>query len=99
MEIGDYVLDDSMLAFCAFGNLLRGRLLPALDEELGPLDDRHREFVRLCAAVRAEFPAAQYEWRGNGRPPTSRWSYFKAFLAKAVWMKTSTTFRRNAASA
>ncbi len=91
MKIGDYVLDDSMLAFRAFGTLLQGRLLPALDEKLGPLEDRHREFVRLCAAVRAGFSAAQYEWRGNGRLPASRWSYFKAFLAKAVWNFRSTS--------
>ncbi len=32
----------------------------------------------------------KFAWCGNGKPPVSRWSYFKALLAKAFWNFLST---------
>ena len=45
---------------------------PSLEAELGALDEKHRAFVDLCAALHEHFPAARYEWGGNGKPPTGR---------------------------
>ncbi len=78
MENRVCILDDSARALRAFWGLVQGRLFPVLEEELGPLDDAHREFARMCAADREDFPDERYAWRGNGRPPVCRWFYFKA---------------------
>ena len=85
MKAPRQAFDKSLEAVHIFREALQGWLFPSLEAELGALDDKHRAFVDLCAALHEHFPAAQYEWCGNGKPPESRWSYFKALLAKAFW--------------
>ena len=46
---------------------------------------RKRRCVRECDAI-----SVDVEWCGNGKPPGSRRSYFKALLAKAFWNFPST---------
>jgi len=77
--------DPSLELVQAFGEALQGWLFPAMEAELGGLDEKHRKFTAICASVREDFPAAKFAWCGNGRPPVSRWSFFKAFMAKAEW--------------
>jgi hypothetical protein len=60
-------------------------LFPALEDELGDLDDRHREFVAVCELCNPREHLAAYRWVGNGCPPKDRLSLCKAFIAKAVW--------------
>jgi len=54
------------------GNLwhtIQAWLLPALEDELGELDDQHREFVTLCEACKPREHLNAYRWVGNGCPP------------------------------
>lgn len=39
----------------------------------------------MCEMCEPEKFMAKYEWTGNGCPPSSRLSLFKAFVAKALW--------------
>ncbi len=60
--------DKSLEAAHMFRESLPGWLFPSLEAELGALDEEHRAFVDLCAALREHFPAARYKWCGNGKP-------------------------------
>lgn len=66
-----------------FGDVLQRRLFPAMEQELGPLSERMREFVRALALVGLDgFVAVR---RGRGRRPHDRSSIARAFLAKAIF--------------
>lgn len=60
-------------------------LFPALDDELGELDEKHQQFVTVCELCRPQDFMADYRWVGNGCPPKDRLPLGKAFIAKAVW--------------
>lgn len=60
-------------------------LFPFLEDELGELDDRHRQFVAICEICNPREHLAAYRWVGNGCPPKDRLTLCKAFIAKAVW--------------
>ena len=60
-------------------------LFPLLEDELGELDDKHKEFIAVCEACAPRAHMRPYRWIGNGCPPKSRLALFKAFVAKAVW--------------
>ena len=60
-------------------------LFPLLEDELGELDDKHKEFVAVCETCAPGAHMTPYRWIGNGCPPKSRLALFKAFVAKAVW--------------
>jgi hypothetical protein len=66
-------------------NSIQTRLFPVLEDELGELDDRHREFVSVCEICSPRKHLAAYRWVGNGCPPKDRLALCKAFIAKAVW--------------
>ncbi len=66
-------------------NSVQGWLFPVLEDELGELDAKHREFVAACEVCRPQDFMAGYLWVGNGCPPKSRLAMCKAFVAKAVW--------------
>lgn len=67
----------------SFGPILQNRLFPALEEELGPLSDRHEQFVRALAMLQLDgFVVVRH---GRGRPAHDRASIARAFLAKAVF--------------
>ena len=60
-------------------------LFPVLEDELGELDETHREFIAVCEACALHEHMAGYRWSGNGCPPSDRLALCKAFTAKAVW--------------
>jgi hypothetical protein len=60
-------------------------LLPALEDEIGELDEKHRQFVSVCKLCEPRNFMAAYRWIGNGCPPSDRLTLCKAFIAKAVW--------------
>jgi hypothetical protein len=60
-------------------------LFPMLEDELGKLDEKHREFVAVCEICEPRTHLDAYRWVGNGCPPNSRLAMCKAFIAKAVW--------------
>ena len=45
--------DKALEAVHAFQEALQGTLFPDIEAEIGGLDERHRKFVGICAAVRA----------------------------------------------
>jgi hypothetical protein len=76
---------NSLLQFLTgtFGSILQNQLFPVLEEELGPLSDRHEQFVRALATLQLEgFVSVQ---QGRGRPAHDRAKLARAFLAKAVF--------------
>ena len=62
-----------------------------MKDELGELDDQHREFVAVCEFCAPREHLAAYRWVGNGCPPKDRLALCKAFIAKAVWDFPTTT--------
>lgn len=60
-------------------------LFPMLEDELGELDQKHREFIAVCETCAPRAHMATYRWVGNGCPPKDRLALCKAFIAKAVW--------------
>jgi hypothetical protein len=60
-------------------------LFPALEDELGELDDQHQQFVAVTELCRPQDFMQDYRWVGNGCPPKGRLALCKAFIAKAVW--------------
>lgn len=67
-----------------FGQILQKHLFPRLEEELGPLTDRHRQLVAVLGLANIE---AMIPWRGAqvGRPKQDRVAIARSFVAKAVW--------------
>ena len=77
-----------MSGLAALGNLwntIQACLFPVLEDELGELDDQHRQFVAVCETCQPRQHLAGYRWVGNGCPPKDRLALCKAFIAKAVW--------------
>ena len=60
-------------------------LFPRLEDELGELDEKHKEFIAVCEMCAPRSHMRSYRWIGYGCPPKSRLALFKAFVAKAVW--------------
>ena len=68
----------------AYWQRLQGHLFPWLEEELGPLGDRHRRLVTVLDVVGVE--ALLPDRRGGvGCPPSDRAALARAFVAKAVF--------------
>ena len=63
---------------------IQGELFPWLEEELGPLSERHKHLVTALEVARVEVFLGH--WRGvPGRPPSDRSALARAFVAKAVF--------------
>ncbi len=60
-------------------------LFPMLEDELGELDDRYREFIAVCELIAPHAHMGAYRFCGNGRPPKDRLALCKTYIAKAVW--------------
>jgi hypothetical protein len=72
-----------------FLRVLQGALFPALQEELGPLTEKHEKLVAVLSMIRIEALIAG--WSGGvGRPAKDRRSMARAFLAKAVYNMSTT---------
>jgi Transposase domain (DUF772)/Transposase DDE domain len=65
-------------------------LLPALDEEVGPLSELHNRFVAICHVANLEMFMSPFDWVGFGRKPCSRLKIAQAFLAKSLWKLPTT---------
>jgi hypothetical protein len=66
-------------------NSIQSWLFPVLEDEIGALDDKHRQFVAVCELCAPQDHMAAYRWSGNGCPPRDRLALCKAYIAKAVW--------------
>lgn len=77
-----------MDGLATLGNLwqsVQAWLFPVLEDELGKLDEKHREFVAVCETCAPHEHMAGYRWCGDGCPPKDRLPLCKAFIAKSVW--------------
>ena len=63
-------------------NTIQSWLFPMLEDELGELDEKHRQFIAACEMCAPQESLAAYRWCGNGCPPHDRLALFKAFVAK-----------------
>ena len=66
-------------------NSIQSWLLPMLEDEIGALDEKHRQFVAVCELCAPQDHMTGYRWCGNGCPPHDRLALCKAYIAKAVW--------------
>jgi hypothetical protein len=66
-------------------NSIQKWLFPVLEEEIGELTEKQREFVRIVELIEPEKHMSPFRWGGLGRPTDERLSIFKAFVAKAVY--------------
>ncbi len=73
-----------------YGRTLQQCLFPRLEEELGPLTEKHQQLVAVLGLAKLE--AGIRSRRGQvGRPPRDRVAIGRAFVAKAVFNLPTTT--------
>lgn len=66
-------------------------LFPMLEEEIGELSDKMREFLRIVEVVRpSRFIGSTLRWCGFGRPMKDREKMLRAFFLKAVYDLSTT---------
>jgi len=72
-----------------FQRIMQGVLFPALQEQLGPLTDKHRQLVAVLGLIQIE--ALVGAWSGGvGRPAKHRRAMVCSFVAKAVYNMSHT---------
>ena len=72
-----------------FMRVLQGALFPTLQEEVGPLTEKHQQLVSVLSMIRIEGLIAG--WAGGvGRPAKDRLAMARAFVAKAVYNMSTT---------
>ena len=71
-------------------NSIQYWLFPILEDEIGELDEKHRQFIAVCELCAPQDYMEAYRWIGNGCPPKDRLALCKAFIAKAVWDSPTT---------
>lgn len=74
-------------------NSIQRHLFPFLEEELGPLNEFHRDVISTLEIVRIEEEISDDHW--FGRPILSRKAMGRAFVAKAVCNAPTTVDFRN----
>src|ERR1017187_6317473 len=72
-----------------FARVLQGVLFPALQEELGPLTEKHQQVVAVLDMIHLEACVARSSG-GVGRPPKDRRAMARAFVAKAIYNLSAT---------
>jgi len=76
---------DPRLTLGSLWNSIQAWLIPIIEDELGALDEKHRQFVAVCELCAPQDHMSAYRWVGNGCPPSDRLALCKAYIAKAVW--------------
>ena len=72
-----------------FMRVCQGALFPALQEELGPLTEKHQQVVKVLNLIHLE--ACIAGWSGGvGRPAKDRQAIARALVAKAVYNMSTT---------
>ena len=66
-------------------NSIQKWLLPVLEDEIGELTGKQKEFIRVVEAIDLEKYIWEFRWEGVGRKRKSRLSLLKAFVAKSVF--------------
>ena len=65
-------------------NTIQAYLIPGIEDDIGELSEELKKFMGICELLIDEKMFAKYRWCGNGRPPSSRISLFKAYILKAM---------------
>lgn len=65
-------------------NTIQAYLIPGIEDDIGELGEELKKFIAICELLIDEKMFAKYRWCGNGRPPSSRVSLFKAYILKAM---------------
>ena len=76
---------DKMRTLSSTFNSIQKYLFPVLEEEIGKLTEKQREFVRTVELIEPERFMDSHKWSGFGRPPSKRQNIFKAYIAKSVY--------------
>lgn len=87
-----------------FGGMLQSRLFPAVEEENGPLSEKHRQVITVLSLIGME-GHVDTSRGGRGRPAHDRLVLARAFVAKAIfnlpttemlirWLGSDATLRR-----
>jgi hypothetical protein len=72
-----------------FLRIMQVSLFPSLQEQLGPLSDKHRQRVAVLSMIQLETMVSN--WSGGvGRPAKNRRAIARAFVAKAVFNLNAT---------
>ena len=74
-----------MPAILEIWNHIQRQLFPVLEEEIGALTDRDRQFVEVMGLVPLGAFLEPYRWGGVGCPPHERAWLMHAFIAKSVY--------------
>ena len=64
--------------------MIQSYLIPGIEDDIGELSEEMKKFVETCELLIDDKMFAKYRWYGNGRPPSSRVSLFKAYILKAM---------------
>ena len=82
--------DDNMSTLFDIWNIIQKQLFPSFEQELDPLTEKEREFIRVVTLLDLPNHMRLYHWRGFGRKRKSRLAMAKAFIAKSIY-KIETT--------
>ena len=74
-----------MVALSNLWNSIQSWLFPHLEEELGELSEKDRNFIRVVESTQLEPLLRPYKWRGFGRKSLERLCIAKAFIAQKVY--------------
>jgi hypothetical protein len=66
-------------------NTIQSSLFPRFEEQLDPLSEKEKQFIRVVSLLDLGNHLRTYGWRGIGRKRKSRLSLAKAFIAKSVY--------------
>ncbi len=72
-------------------NSIQKSLFPDLEEELGDLTAKQKEFVSTVELIDPLAFIDKYDWKGIGRKPSDRLCLIKAFIAKPIYRYPQTT--------
>ena len=65
-------------------NTIQSYLILGIEDDIGELSEELKMFMEICELLIDERMFDKYRWCGNGRPPSSRISMFKAYILKAM---------------
>jgi hypothetical protein len=66
-------------------NTIQKQLFPAFEEELDPITEKEREFIKVVSLLDLPEHIKVYNWQGFGRRRKSRLALARAFIAKSIY--------------
>jgi len=66
-------------------NTIQKQLFPAFEQELDPLSEKEREFIKVVSLLDLSEHIKAYNWQGFGRRRKSRLALARAFIAKSIY--------------